>query len=155
MNASMRFTAEAPRTQRAQRKTEIPPRPLRSLRLCGERLSPVPPGQARCARIPRMQADRHLRDELRERGYALATSLGVARDTGAALADMLMLQYNRWPRRYHDARHLLACVRAADEVRGLADDADTIAFALWFHDAVYWPWRHDNEARSAVQARDA
>ena len=102
-----------------------------------------------------MQADRQLRDELRERGQVLATSLGVARDTGAKLADMLMLQYGRWPRRYHDARHLLACVRAADEVRSLAHDADTIAFALWFHDAVYWPWRHDNEARSAVQAREA
>jgi predicted metal-dependent HD superfamily phosphohydrolase len=102
-----------------------------------------------------MKADRQLRDELRERGQALASSLGVARDTGRILADAMLLQYGRWPRRYHDARHLLACVRAADDVRALTDDGNLIAFALWFHDAVYWPWRHDNEARSAVQARDS
>ena len=99
--------------------------------------------------------DRHLRDELRDHACALALRLGLSRDTGIALADGLLLQYGRWPRRYHDGRHLLACVRAAETIRGLTADADTIGFALWFHDAVYWPWRHDNEARSAAQAREA
>jgi predicted metal-dependent HD superfamily phosphohydrolase len=96
-----------------------------------------------------------LRDELRDHGKMLAMSLGIALDTGVAFADMLARQYGRWPRRYHDARHLLACVRAADSVRSLTSDANAITFALWFHDAVYWPWRRDNEARSAVQARDS
>jgi predicted metal-dependent HD superfamily phosphohydrolase len=96
---------------------------------------------------------RALRDELHEHGRRLAVSLGLARDTGGALADALQLQYARWPRRYHDGRHLLACVREAEAVRELTPAPDAIAFALWFHDAVYWPWRRDNEARSAVQAR--
>jgi predicted metal-dependent HD superfamily phosphohydrolase len=95
---------------------------------------------------------RTLSDELRDHGHALAVRLGFARDTGASFADALRRQYDRWPRRYHDASHLLACVRAAEAVRALAPDADAIAFALWFHDAVYWPWRRDNEARSARQA---
>ena len=78
--------------------------------------------------------------------------LGVAREVGTALADALARQYDRWPRRYHDARHLLACVRACEEVRALVPAPEAVAFALWFHDAVYRPWRSDNEARSAEQA---
>ena len=102
-----------------------------------------------------MPADRSLVDELHEHARTLAGALGLPRDTGTRMADALHRQYAQWPRRYHDARHLLACVRAADGVRPIAPDADTIAFALWFHDAVYWPWRRDNEARSADQAREA
>lgn len=94
-------------------------------------------------------------DELHDHARTLAGALGLARDAGTGLADTLRRQYRRWPRRYHDERHLLACVRAADGVRAIAPDANAIAFALWFHDAVYWPWRHDNEARSADQAREA
>jgi predicted metal-dependent HD superfamily phosphohydrolase len=89
---------------------------------------------------------------LRDHGRALAVRVGVARDLGTALADGLARQYDRWPRRYHDARHLLACVRACEEVRRLVPEPEAVAFALWFHDAVYRPWRRDNEARSAAQA---
>lgn len=96
-----------------------------------------------------------LQDELHEHGRALAASLHLARDTGTGLADTLRLQYRRWPRRYHDERHLLHCLRAAEAVRAQAPSPDAVAFALWFHDAVYWPWRRDNELRSAVQAHAA
>jgi len=96
-----------------------------------------------------------IRDALRDHGHALARDLGIAHETGAALADALRVQYDRWPRRYHDARHLLACVRACAEVRASLPAPREIAFALWFHDAVYRPWRRDNEARSALQARRA
>ena len=102
-----------------------------------------------------MPIDRKLLDELHEHGRTLASSLGIARDTGTQLADALVLQYRRWPRRYHDTRHLLACVRAAEKLRTSLPEADAVVFALWFHDAVYWPWRRDNELRSAVQAHDA
>jgi len=100
-------------------------------------------------------AGREVRDSLRDHGEALASELGLARATGADLADALRRQYDRWPRRYHDARHLLACVRACAEVRALLPAPGEVAFALWFHDAVYLPWRRDNEARSALQARSA
>lgn len=102
-----------------------------------------------------MPADRSLVDELHDHARTLTGALGLARDTGTGLADALGRQYRRWPRRYHDERHLLACVRAAENVRALAPDPNAVAFALWFHDAVYWPWRRDNEARSADQAREA
>jgi predicted metal-dependent HD superfamily phosphohydrolase len=91
-------------------------------------------------------------DALRDLGRALAVRLGVAREVGTALADALSRQYDRWPRRYHDSRHLLACVRTCEDVRSLAPAPEVVAFALWFHDAIYRPWRSDNEARSAEQA---
>jgi len=94
-------------------------------------------------------------DELRDHGRALAQSLGLPRDAGTSMAELLARQYARWPRRYHDARHLLHCVREAEALRPQVPDVDAIAFALWFHDAVYKPWRHDNERRSADQARAA
>jgi predicted metal-dependent HD superfamily phosphohydrolase len=100
-----------------------------------------------------MNADVH--DALRDHGRALALRLGAARDVGTALADGLARQYDRWPRRYHDSRHLLACVRACEDVRALLPAGDAVAFALWFHDAVYIPWRSDNESRSASQAVEA
>jgi predicted metal-dependent HD superfamily phosphohydrolase len=93
-----------------------------------------------------------VRDALRDHGHALAAQLGIARASGAALADSLRRDYERWPRRYHDARHLLACLRACAEVRERLPAPCEIAFALWFHDVVYRPWRHDNEARSALRA---
>jgi len=96
-----------------------------------------------------------VRDALRDHGHALAAQLGIAHASGAALADSLRREYDRWPRRYHDARHLLACVRACADVREWLPAPCEIAFALWFHDVVYRPWRHDNEARSAARARDA
>jgi len=96
-----------------------------------------------------------VRDALRDHGHAFAGELGIAHATGAALADSLRREYDRWPRRYHDARHLLACVRACAEVRTMLPAPREIAFALWFHDVVYRPWRSDNEARSAVRARHA
>ena len=98
---------------------------------------------------------RALRHALRDHGGTLAGALGLPCATGAELADTLLMQYSHWPRRYHDGHHLLACVRAADAVRTLAPAPDAVAFALWFHDAVYWPWRRDNETRSAAQASAA
>ncbi len=102
-----------------------------------------------------MPADRRLIAELHEHGRTLASSLGIARDAGTSFAEGLLLQYRRWPRRYHSEQHLLACVRAAEALRPTLPSPDAVVFALWFHDAVYWPWRRDNELRSAVQARDA
>ena len=99
-----------------------------------------------------MALSRGDRDELLDHGRGLALALGFAPDLGWAMAYRLMSMYGRWPRRYHDARHLLACVRAAHAQREHMPDAQLVAFALWFHDAVYRPWRRDNEQRSAEMA---
>lgn len=48
--------------------------------------------------------------------------------------------------------HVLACLDELNRSRDLAEDADAVRAALWFHDAVWEPARSDNEAASATLA---
>jgi predicted metal-dependent HD superfamily phosphohydrolase len=57
-------------------------------------------------------------------------------------------------RHYHTLDHLDACLRELDGARELAVRAPEVELAIWFHDAVYRSWRHDNEEQSAALAAD-
>lgn len=57
-------------------------------------------------------------------------------------------------RSYHDSSHVVAVLTELDRVRDRLDDADAAEMAVWFHDAVYVPWRSLNEERSAEMARE-
>jgi predicted metal-dependent HD superfamily phosphohydrolase len=94
-------------------------------------------------------------ETLREHWRQLCASLHLEGPGPQGLGERLLRAWRRWPRRYHDTRHLLACVDAAHRWRGELHDPQAVAWALWFHDAVYLPWRRDNEARSAELARRA
>lgn len=61
----------------------------------------------------------------------------------------LAAAYRQRHRHYHTARHIQACLDQFDAVRGDAADPHAIELALWFHDAVYNPYRADNEQASA------
>ena len=54
-------------------------------------------------------------------------------------------------RAYHNFSHVNALLLMAEDLRERRrlSDATVVAFAIWFHDAVYQPRRDDNEARSA------
>ena len=69
----------------------------------------------------------------------------------APLADLLA-RYAEPHRAYHDLGHVLDCLGYAAEVRGRLEHPGCVELALWFHDAVYDPRAHDNEARSAELA---
>ena len=68
----------------------------------------------------------------------------------------LVLSWARWPRAYHDITHLLACLQhwqgVQDHQPGALDNPHAVALALWYHDAIYWPWSKHNEERSAAWA---
>jgi predicted metal-dependent HD superfamily phosphohydrolase len=61
----------------------------------------------------------------------------------------LIRSWSRWPRKYHNTVHLMACLRHFSEARTAFADPDAAELALWFHDAIYWPWRPLNEEKSA------
>ena len=81
------------------------------------------------------------------------SALGAQPDP--ALFDKLLAAYAEPQRRYHTRQHLQECLDHLQGARGLAEHPGEVALALWFHDAVYAPDRHDNEPQSADWARQA
>ncbi|HWE98064.1 MAG TPA: pantetheine-phosphate adenylyltransferase [Tepidisphaeraceae bacterium] len=67
----------------------------------------------------------------------------------------LLLAYESPGRHYHNLHHIVQCLQELDSARGLATAPDAMELAIWFHDAVYDPERHDNEVRSADLAAQA
>lgn len=88
---------------------------------------------------------------------ALGDALGCPAPQWSAEGRRLLRSWSRWPRAYHDTHHLHACLghwqRIQQELPGALRHPEAVALALWFHDAIYWPWRHDNEERSSQWAR--
>jgi predicted metal-dependent HD superfamily phosphohydrolase len=74
--------------------------------------------------------------------------IGGEGDT-AALYDALVAAHAEPQRAYHTLDHVRACLALLEHVAGADPDRHVIEVALWFHDAVYDPRAHDNEARSA------
>lgn len=65
----------------------------------------------------------------------------------------LLRSWSRWPRAYHNCAHLRACLYHLQSTTAPLEDPHAVELALWFHDAIYWPWSHHNEERSAVWAQ--
>ena len=72
-----------------------------------------------------------------------------------AVRDELIARYREPHRRYHTVAHIEDCLAqvAASTDLGPAD-RDLLEAAIWFHDAIYNPTRHDNEVESARLARE-
>lgn len=57
-------------------------------------------------------------------------------------------------RRYHGRGHIAACLALLDQQTAITDgERRLLAWAIWWHDAIYDPKASDNEARSADMAR--
>jgi predicted metal-dependent HD superfamily phosphohydrolase len=61
----------------------------------------------------------------------------------------LLARWSQPHRCYHTLAHLALMLRVIDEHADLADDADAVRLAAWFHDAVYEVFAADNEEQSA------
>ena len=64
----------------------------------------------------------------------------------------LQAAYAQPQRYYHTQQHLQECLTLLTEVEHLAKQPAELTLALYFHDAVYEPQAHDNEAKSAAWA---
>jgi predicted metal-dependent HD superfamily phosphohydrolase len=78
-------------------------------------------------------------------------ALGVEADK--ALWEQILARYGERHRNYHTVQHLGECLELCEETHTQACRPGEVAVALWFHDAIYEPRRHDNEAQSAAWAR--
>jgi predicted metal-dependent HD superfamily phosphohydrolase len=72
-----------------------------------------------------------------------------------ALRDVLITSYQEPHRGYHTLQHLRECLALLPRLASEAERPAEVALALWFHDAIHDPARHDNEQRSAGWARCA
>ena len=84
----------------------------------------------------------------------LWTALGVEVVPGG-LFNQLVRAYGEPQRHYHTLQHLRECLAHFDAASALARRPEEVELAVWFHDAVYDPQRHDNEQRSADWARSS
>ncbi|GCB48223.1 hypothetical protein [Streptomyces sp. NL15-2K] len=73
----------------------------------------------------------------------------------APYADSLLARWQEPQRRYHTLTHLTAVLDHIDVLEQHATDPDAVRLAAWFHDAVYFPDRSENEERSARLAERA
>ena len=91
--------------------------------------------------------------ELMAHWQALGQALGRDSPAWRAEGRRLVLGWAHWPRAYHDTTHLWACLRhlqsVQDQQPGALQAPHAAALALWYHDAIYWPWSRHNEERSA------
>jgi predicted metal-dependent HD superfamily phosphohydrolase len=85
--------------------------------------------------------------EARKRFLELCARLEVAEETAKSTVDTLLTLYGEPHRHYHNLRHVVSMLEHLDCV---SSGNDPVELAIWFHDAVYDPKSHDNEAQSAA-----
>lgn len=88
-----------------------------------------------------------------ERSWARAWHVIGGKGDGRETMERLLACYREPWRHYHTLQHLAECVEKLVPMLGLAAAPGEVEIALWFHDAVYQVDRHDNEATSALWAK--
>lgn len=82
-----------------------------------------------------------------DRWRTLMHAMGLA--ANEATFASLLAAYRQPHRHYHTPRHIADCLHQFDTLRHAADQPHAIELAIWFHDAIYDPYRSDNEQASA------
>jgi predicted metal-dependent HD superfamily phosphohydrolase len=93
-------------------------------------------------------------ERLGVRWRGLCDRLGLDHDTAASTFADLVGAYSEQGRHYHSLDHVATLLLLLDRHGEEVVDRSAVELAIFFHDAVYVPTRSDNEARSAVLARE-
>ncbi|MDD4990532.1 MAG: N-methyl-D-aspartate receptor NMDAR2C subunit [Candidatus Pacebacteria bacterium] len=88
---------------------------------------------------------------LSERFDALWQRVGANPENAHELFGKIIEKYGSNERAYHNLDHIKQCLQELDGARDLANDANAIEMAIWFHDLVYDTRRKDNEEKSAEE----
>lgn len=72
----------------------------------------------------------------------------------APVRETVLGRYREPWRAYHTVQHLQDCAHQAARFGLSCPHPGAVQLALWYHDVVYDPQAHDNEARSAALAAD-
>jgi len=83
----------------------------------------------------------------KQRWFELMNRLGI--DNNQNTYDSIISKYSEKHRHYHNIHHINAVLGHLDKTMHLAEDADSIELALWFHDAIYKIFSATNEKDSA------
>lgn len=98
-------------------------------------------------------SDEQPETRLRTRWRELMGRIGLTPGAGTALLDELTGAYAQSGRHYHNLDHIAALLDLLDRHGDSVRNRDALELAIFFHDAVYVPTRSDNEAASAILAR--
>lgn len=88
-----------------------------------------------------------------QRGFArLLEGYAVTPASAYPLFDRLCAAHEEPHRHYHTLEHVAEVLRVVGRLSPICASPPTVTLAVWFHDAVYFPRRGDNEGRSAELA---
>lgn len=65
----------------------------------------------------------------------------------------LLDRYTEGHRHYHNLHHIVSLLQLADTYKDQLEAPQLVAFAIWYHDAIYDATQKDNEEQSALLAR--
>ena len=85
--------------------------------------------------------------------FEAALRAAGAQHFGREVWEELVQRYGESWRHYHTLEHVADCLERLDAWKSLAQRPEEVELALWFHDAIYVPWKGSNEEKSAELAR--
>ncbi len=90
--------------------------------------------------------------QLQERWNRFAQIVGFSSSSAQATFSLLDSLYSEPQRKYHTWTHITTVLTLAQQFKQSIQDPISFEAAIWFHDAVYVPYRQDNEKNSAYLA---
>jgi predicted metal-dependent HD superfamily phosphohydrolase len=88
------------------------------------------------------------------RWQALAANIGLDRARSQAVGEYLLAQYSGTDRHYHGVNHIVSMLEGFDAIKATFEHPLAGELAIFFHDVIFDPSRHDNEEQSAKKLQD-